>query len=173
MSRIVATSSPTPERARIADSRPLPGPLTNTSTRRKPRSKASFAAAEHATCAAYGVFLRLPLKPILPEEAHEMVFPYWSVMVTNTLLNVARMCAWPFDSTTTFFLRTWRALPRPPDRCCCLAISDRNMQDENSGAGSEYRTHRKIGYGYLRGAFFLPATVLRRPLRVRALVFVR
>ena len=26
---------------------------------------------------------------------------------------------------------------------------------------------------YLRGAFFLPATVFRRPFRVRALVFVR
>lgn len=116
-SRMDAMSRPAPERARIADSRPEPGPFTYTSTRRSPRSCASRAAAVAATCAAYGVFFRLPLKPILPELAHEITLPYWSVNVTITLLNVAFTYAWPFDSTMTFFLRT----DRPPF-CCLFAI---------------------------------------------------
>src|SRR5690349_10955059 len=42
------TSIPAVERARTADSRPLPGPLTRTSTERRPDSFALFAAVKEA-----------------------------------------------------------------------------------------------------------------------------
>ena len=48
-------STPEACSARIADSRPLPGPLTRTSAERKPESLADAAAAEAACCAAKGV----------------------------------------------------------------------------------------------------------------------
>ena len=49
---------------------------------RRPISYASFAADSAATWPANGVFLREPLKPIFPAEAHERVFPCGSVRVT-------------------------------------------------------------------------------------------
>ena len=57
---------------RTAVSRPEPGPLTCTSTRRRPCSIAARAALSAAIWAANGVLLREPLKPTPPEEAHEM-----------------------------------------------------------------------------------------------------
>lgn len=51
-SRMVAISNPTVDNALIADSRPPPGPFTKTSTRRSPRSYASWAAAVDAIWAA-------------------------------------------------------------------------------------------------------------------------
>src|SRR5690625_7124882 len=72
-SRIVAISRPVAESARIADSRPEPGPFTCTSTRRSPRSLASLAASGAATWAAYGVFLRLRLVPCLHGPAHDIL----------------------------------------------------------------------------------------------------
>ena len=53
------------------------------------------AAASAAICAANGVDLRDPLKPTLPGDAHEMVLPSWSVMVTIVLLKDDLMCATP------------------------------------------------------------------------------
>src|SRR5882672_9111825 len=51
-SLIITTSMPLLERARIALSRPLPGPFTKTSTFFKPASRAVLAASEEAICAA-------------------------------------------------------------------------------------------------------------------------
>src|SRR5436190_16970078 len=88
-------SSPDAARARMADSRPAPGPLTLTSTERTPCSCASWAAFCAATCAAKGVPLREPLKPIRPALDHDRVFPIGSEMATIVLLNDALIAATP------------------------------------------------------------------------------
>src|SRR5690242_17192758 len=94
-SRIARTSIPAVDRARTADSRPEPGPLTRTSTDRNPLSEALLAAVKAACCAAKGVPLREPRKPREPALDHETVLPSWSAMVTIVLLNVAWMCTTP------------------------------------------------------------------------------
>ena len=53
-STISVTSIPELWIALIADSRPPPGPFTNTRTLRKPKSCASLDASSPATCAAIG-----------------------------------------------------------------------------------------------------------------------
>src|SRR5262245_62812149 len=95
---------------RMAVSRPEPGPFTWTSTLRTPCSMARRAAASAASCAANGVDLREPLKPTLPAEAHETVFPWWSVIVMIVLLNDDLMWATPYAT----FLRSRRRGRRPP-----------------------------------------------------------
>ena len=72
MSRISLTSTPEALSVRIADSRPAPGPLTNTFTFLSPKSYAVFFYSSSASCAAYGVFFLDPLKPILPALAQEI-----------------------------------------------------------------------------------------------------
>src|ERR1041384_330676 len=79
---------PAAARARSADSRPAPGPFTNTVTLFRPCSIALAAASPAATCAANGVDLRLPLKPRAPADDQEMTFPETSVMVMIVLLKV-------------------------------------------------------------------------------------
>ena len=49
---------------------------------------AAVDAASVAVCAANGVPFRAPLKPTLPAEDHEIVFPAKSVIVIMVLLNV-------------------------------------------------------------------------------------
>src|SRR6266496_3639331 len=81
--------------ARMADSRPEPGPLTLTSTSFMPCDMA-WRAASWATCwAAKAVLLREPLKPTRPALDQPSTLPCMSVMVTWVLLNVARMLATP------------------------------------------------------------------------------
>src|SRR5690606_14687929 len=113
-SRIEVTVKPADCRARSADSRPEPGPDTSTSRVRMPCSLALRAASSAAICAAYGVDLREPLKPIVPAEDHEIVFPWASVMVIIVLLNVEETCATP----EAMFLRSRRRT-----RVVSLAIS--------------------------------------------------
>src|SRR5688500_9757979 len=79
----------------IACSRPAPGPFTLTSISIMPLLRALEAAFSAARPAANGVLLRAPLKPCVPADAHEIVSPFVSVMVTIVLLNVALMCATP------------------------------------------------------------------------------
>src|SRR5262249_2566284 len=83
------TSIPAAARARMADSRPEPGPFTRTSRLRIPCSRAWFAAFMAACCAANGVPLREPRKPSEPELFHATVRPSPSVMVTIVLLKEA------------------------------------------------------------------------------------
>ena len=78
---------PVVARARIAASLPVPGPFTNTSSVFMPCSIAILAAVSAAICAAKGVDFLEPLKPSSPAEAHEIVFPATSVIVTIVLLN--------------------------------------------------------------------------------------
>src|SRR5436190_143489 len=68
-SRIDRTSRPAVCSARIADSRPEPGPLTSTSHERMPNVLAALVALSAAWVAANGVPLREPLKPIAPAGA--------------------------------------------------------------------------------------------------------
>jgi len=87
--------------AEIADSRPGPGPFILISISRTPLRMASFAHRWAACCAAKGVLLRDPLKPMQPDELEQTVSPSISVIVINVLLNVALICA---RALTTFFL---------------------------------------------------------------------
>ena len=95
-SRIDFTSMPIVCSARIADSRPAPGPLTCTSTLRMPNALAALPAAIAACVAANGVPLREPLKPMPPALDHATTLPSGSVIVTIVLLNDAWMCAKPW-----------------------------------------------------------------------------
>src|ERR1700750_2850116 len=114
-SRMDVIWKPTAWRARSADSRPEPGPLTSTSSVRTPCSAAFLPASSAATCAAYGVDLRLPLKPIVPADDHEMGLPRASVMVIMVLLKLAFTCATP----EVMFLRSRRRM-----RCGSRAIME-------------------------------------------------
>ena len=88
MSVMERTLSPVVCSERIADSRPGPGPLRNTSASRIPMSIASLAAWLAAICAAYGVLFREPLKPTDPVLVQVRALPCRSVTVTIVLLNV-------------------------------------------------------------------------------------
>src|SRR5204863_238231 len=88
-SLIKVISKPTACRLRIAASRPLPGPFTKISTLFNPCSMAFFAHCSAASCAANGVLFRDPLNPLVPLEAHAIVFPYLSLIFTIVLLKLA------------------------------------------------------------------------------------
>jgi hypothetical protein len=94
-SRIDDTLSPAACSARTADSRPPPGPFTNTMTVRIPKSATFRAAASAAIWAANGVPLREPLKPTEPALDHATTAPCGSVIATIVLLKVAWICATP------------------------------------------------------------------------------
>ena len=97
VSRIEVTRIPELLIARIADSRPPPGPLTRTSTSRIPTSEALRAASEAACCAANGVPLREPLKPRAPDEDCATKFPAVSVIEISVLLNDAAINTFPSE----------------------------------------------------------------------------
>ena len=103
ISRIEVTANPIACKARKADSRPEPGPLTSISRVRMPCSMALRPASSAATCAAYGVDLREPLKPWLPADDQAIALPCASVMVITVLLNVAATWATP----DVIFLRSY------------------------------------------------------------------
>src|SRR5438876_5664431 len=100
-SRMDLISTPAACSARMADSRPLPGPFTRMSRERRPESLAAVAAAEAACWAAKGVPLRDPLKPRVPALDQVTTLPSRSVMVTWVLLKEAWTWAMPW--TTCFF----------------------------------------------------------------------
>src|ERR1700741_2488372 len=110
---------PTDCRARSADSRPEPGPITSTSSTFMPCSIAFLPASSAAICAAYGVDLREPLKPLVPDDDQAMVLPCASVMVIMVLLNEAFTCATP---EVMFFFSRRRPLARPAGAVVSLAI---------------------------------------------------
>src|SRR6202167_4655316 len=140
---------------RSADSRPDPGPATSTSSVRMPCSCAFLAASSAATCAAYGVDLRDPLKPMVPAEDQAMVLPWTSVMVIMVLLKLALTCATP----EAMFLRSRRRT-----RVASLPILN------PFGSKPAEPVRLKL---YSTRYFFLPAIGFGGPLRGRALVWVR
>src|SRR5262250_3138560 len=116
-SRIATMWIPAAAKARTADSRPEPGPCTRTSTDLTPYwSRAEPAAFSEACCAAYGVPLREPLKPIAPAEDQHKVRPSGSVMVICVLLNDAAICTTPCGTTrrSRFFLNSFLRLAAAP-----------------------------------------------------------
>ena len=105
-SLIAEISRPAACSARMADSRPAPGPFTQTSTRFKPRSIASLAADSAAICAANGVLFReFRNVPPLPPLDQLIVCPCRSARVTIVLLKVALIWATPIESTCRSRLR--------------------------------------------------------------------
>src|SRR5260221_5276922 len=104
------TSSPVFMSERIAVSRPEPGPLTMTSTVRRPCSIARRAHCSAASWAANGVDLREPLKPTLPADAQATTLPCESEIETIVLLNDDLMCTTP----CVMFLRSFLRGRRPP-----------------------------------------------------------
>src|SRR5437773_2538425 len=88
-------SRPIACKARMADSRPEPGPLTLTSTSFMPCDIACLAASWATCCAAKAVLLREPLNPTRPALDQPSTLPCTSVIVTCVLLKVARMLATP------------------------------------------------------------------------------
>src|SRR4051812_21779447 len=106
----------------MACSRPAPGPLTFTSTSTIPLLRACCAAFSAARPAAYGVLLRAPLKnPPFPADAHAIVSPFVSVIVTIVLLNVALMCAIPRVTPLRIFF--FAAAFAPPAGLACSPIA--------------------------------------------------
>src|ERR1700676_1835232 len=116
-SRITTMWIPAAASARTADSRPEPGPWIFTSTDFTPYwSRAVPAAENEACCAAYGVPLREPLKPIAPAEDQHSTRPSGSVMVICVLLNVAAMCTTPCGTMrfSRFFLNSFLRFAAAP-----------------------------------------------------------
>src|SRR6266851_5103027 len=115
-SRIDFTSMPTVCSARMADSRPEPGPFTRTSSERMPTALAALPALSAACVAANGVPLREPLNPIPPALDQATTLPSVSVIVTTVLLNDAWMCASPWWTMrfSPRFLKVFLRFPAAP-----------------------------------------------------------
>lgn len=105
VSRIVITRIPAFAIARMADSRPPPGPFTRTSHCCIPASCAFLAASYAACCAANGVPLREPRKPRAPADDCAIRLPSKSVIEIIVLLKEAAMCAIPAGTFFFSFLR--------------------------------------------------------------------
>ena len=88
---MIVIFKPVEPKALIADSLPFPGPFIMISIFFIPCSIAFFPASSAASCAAKGVDFLEPLKPLLPDDDHDTVFPDVSVMVTIVLLKVELM----------------------------------------------------------------------------------
>src|SRR5208282_3383657 len=112
-SRMTTMCNPAAASARIADSRPDPGPLTFTSTLFIPYwSRAVPAADKEACCAAYGVPLRDPLNPIAPADDAHNTRPSGSAIVICVLLKEAATCTMPCGTMrfSRFFLNSFLRL---------------------------------------------------------------
>src|SRR6185295_883706 len=145
-SRIEVIWKPTDCSARSADSRPEPGPQTSTSRIFMPCPCALRPASSAATWAAYGVDLREPLKPLVPDDDQAMVLPCASVMVIIVLLNEAFTCATP---DVMFFFSRLRTLARPAGAVVSLAI--RQLSRGRAAA------RHAISVKYERGPAFRPS----------------
>src|SRR6266550_5130746 len=111
VSRIATTRMPALLMARIADSRPPPGPFTRTSHCCMPDSIAFLAASYAACCAANGVPLREPRNPRAPEDDCDTKFPSRSVIEISVLLNDAAIKTIPLGMLFFSFLRKTFFLP--------------------------------------------------------------
>src|SRR5690554_6296430 len=89
-----------------------------------PCSCAWRAADSAASCAAYGVDLREPLKPTPPDDAQLMTAPVGSVIDTIVLLKVLLMCACP---SAMFFFSLRRGLRAADLGAAMTFVSCRNL----------------------------------------------
>src|ERR1700730_5837752 len=105
VSRIAVTRIPALLIARIADSRPPPGPFTRTSHCCMPASVALLAASYAACWAAKGVPLREPRNPRAPEDDCAIKLPSRSVIEIIVLLNDAAIWTIPLGTFFFSFLR--------------------------------------------------------------------
>src|SRR6185436_13210878 len=145
VSRIVTTRIPAFAIARIADSRPPPGPLTLTSHCCMPASWAFFAASYAACCAAKGVPLRDPRKPRAPADDCAIRLPSRSVIEIIVLLKEAATCAMPIGTCFFSFLRKTFFLP------VAFAITC-----QWSGQWSVAGSQRTTDNGQRTNGYFLP-----------------
>ena len=83
------TRTEVPWIARMAASRPGPGPLTKMSTSCSPKLIAAAMTCSAATLAAKGVLFLDPLKPDAPALLPITALPSWSEIVTIVLLKEA------------------------------------------------------------------------------------
>src|SRR5262249_24224050 len=134
---IESTCNPEDCSARTAASRPLPGPLTNTSTCRSPCSIARRTAPSAATCAAYGVLLREPLKLDEPALPHESTLPCGSVRVISVLLNVDCTYARPRGMFFRSRRRSRFFPPRVPRRRSAIRCLPYLMNSQPSAVSSQ------------------------------------
>ena len=167
-SRIPSTMSPADCRARMAVSRPEPGPLTKTLICFTPASMALLPAVSAATDAANGVPFFVPLKPQEPEEHQTMVLPRSSVMFTIVLLKEDWMYAFAIPMFfQIFFLRaeTLAAGAAAPGTFLTSArVSPHSLN---------FNYFLAAAAGAAASAFRLAdPTVFLLPRRVRAFVFV-
>ena len=95
---------------------------------RMPCSIALRPAPSAAICAANGVDLREPLKPLLPDDDQAIVLPCASVIVIIVLLNDAFTCATP----EAMFLRSRRRT-----RCCVASLPMLDPVTARSGNAGE------------------------------------
>ncbi len=148
--------------ARMAASRPGPGPFTNTSTSFNPRSFAERITSSAAFLAAKGVLFREPLNPEDPALPQTTTFPCGSEMETIVLLNVACMFARPLDMVRLVLLRF--------DSLRAIILLTSSLRPFVG------RARQRTSLNYF---FFAPlrrprpATVFLGPFLVRALVRVR
>lgn len=168
-SRIVMTLIPAFAIARMADSRPPPGPFTRTSHCCMPASCAFLAASYAACCAANGVPLREPRKPLAPAEDCATRLPSKSVIEIIVLLNEAAMCAIPTGTFFFSFLRKTFFLPVALAICCQWSVVSSSWSVVSCAAITTDYEQLTTDY-FFPGAFFLAIVWRRGPFRVRALV---
>jgi len=135
VSRIAVTRIPALLMARIADSRPPPGPFTRTSHCCMPASIALRAASYAACCAANGVPLRDPRKPRAPDDDCAIRFPSRSVIEIIVLLNDAAMYAIPAGIFFFSFLRKTFFLPPAAAAFAIISYPVPSSSRQSRGAG--------------------------------------
>ena len=88
---MIVIFKPVEPKALIADSLPFPGPFIMISIFFIPCSIAFFPLPQQQVAQQKGADFLEPLKPLLPDDDHDTVFPDVSVMVTIVLLKVELM----------------------------------------------------------------------------------
>src|SRR5438445_7895864 len=131
--------------ARIADSRPPPGPFTLTSACCMPASVAFLAASYAACCAANGVPLRDPRNPRAPEDDCAIKFPSRSVIEIIVLLNDAAIYTIPFGMCFFSFLRKTFFLPPAVALAIGLFLARRFLLGNRRAARSFARASVRVG----------------------------
>jgi hypothetical protein len=119
------------------------------------------------------VLLRDPLNPEPPEEPQVNTLPSGSVIVTMVLLKLDWIYALPRGTFLRSRLRTRAAAAVRAFLRSAMRYASRTAMSVWSAASRRCLALRRSAIYFFALAFLRPATVLRGPLRVRALVRVR